>query len=213
MSETISAIQSIVGVMSKVSGVGKGGWNDQQKFKFRGIDAVVNAVGPALREVGGFITPKVIAKEYEHGATASGKPTVEVKLTVQYSWYGTDGGEPVVAEVASEAMDMSDKSTAKAMSVAYRTYLLQILMLPTDDPDPDSEYIERGAKKTPAKPVAENPIPGLQAKIARYFPGVTGPDIQAEVLAATGESAGHYTVAGLTKFLNELESKSNGESK
>jgi hypothetical protein len=40
-------------------------------------------------------------------------------------------------------MDTSDKATAKAMSVALRTYLLQTLMLPTDEKDPDADYHER----------------------------------------------------------------------
>ena len=202
----ITAAQSILGVMAEVSTVGTEGWNERQKVKFRGVDAVVNAVGPALRKVGGFVTPgRIVDKQYEHGATASGKPTVEVKLTVQYSWYGTDGGEPVVSEVASEAMDMSDKATAKAMSVAFRTYLLQTLMLPTDDPDPDSEYIERGAQKQ--KPAPDNPVAALQVKVARLLPGLTGPEIQAAVAEATGEQPGAYTVAGLTKYLAELEAK------
>jgi hypothetical protein len=146
VSEKISAADSIVGVMRAVSAVGKTGRNTVQNFNFRGIDGVLNAVGPALREVGGFIVPKLVDSFYEHGSTAKGAATVEVKLTVEYRWFGTDGGEPIKSVVIAEAMDMSDKATAKAWSVAYRTYLLQILCLPTDEPDPDSEYIERGAQ-------------------------------------------------------------------
>jgi hypothetical protein len=41
-----------------------------------------------------------------------------------------------------EAFDSGDKSTAKAMSVAYRTALLQALTLPTDEPDPDETVEE-----------------------------------------------------------------------
>jgi hypothetical protein len=52
---------------------------------------------------------------------------------------------------------MSDKATAKAMSVAYRTFLLQVLALPTDDPDPDADYIDRGAPG--AKPAATASAP------------------------------------------------------
>lgn len=150
--QKITAAQSIAGVMAIVGHVGKDSTNQQQNFKFRGIDAVMNAVGPALRTVGGFIKPDVLKVGYEHGVTAKGSATLEVKLRVKYSWYGTDGGEPITSVVAAEATDMSDKGTAKAMSVAYRTFLLQVLTLPTDDPDPDSEYIDRGttAAKKPA---------------------------------------------------------------
>lgn len=172
----ISAAQSIAGVMARVQAVAKDSENKQQNFKFRGIDAVMNAVGPALREVGGFIAPgRVIDKSYEHGVTSKGSATIEARITVEYRWFGTDGGEPIVSEIPAEATDMSDKATAKAMSVAYRTYLLQILTLPTDDPDPDSEYIDRGtagekpvrktaAPKGPAKPLKDWWLLGASAK-------------------------------------------------
>lgn len=143
----ISAIESIQGVMAEVSGVAKRDKNTQQGFNFRGIDAVVNAVGPALRKVGGAIIPTILEKQYDRGVTKSGTPTVECFITVAFDWYGTDGGTPVRGVVGAEAMDLSDKATAKAMSVALRTYLLQTLMLPTDEKDPDAEYHERAASK------------------------------------------------------------------
>lgn len=141
----ISAAESIMGVMRAVSAVGKTGRNQAQNFNFRGIDGVLNAVGPALREVGGFIKPDLVKVKYEHGASSKGTPTVEVHLTARYSWYGTDGGLPVESVVIAEALDTSDKATAKAWSVAYRTFLLQTLCLPTDEPDPDEDYVERAS--------------------------------------------------------------------
>jgi hypothetical protein len=163
--EKISASESIAQVMAKVSGVAKRDRNEQQNFNFRGIDAVVNAVGPALREVGGFIVSSILEKNYEYGSTKTGTVTVQAYLTVMFSWYGTDGGEPIRGSVACEARDTSDKATAKAMSVGYRTFLLQTLMLPTDEKDPDADYIENKAEiKTPDKTVA--PDSGLIKAIA-----------------------------------------------
>lgn len=154
----ISAIESIQGVMSEVSGVAKRDKNTQQGFNFRGIDAVVNAVGPALRKVGGAIVPTILEKQYDRGATNNGKPTVECFITVAFDWYGTDGSV-IRGVVGAEAMDLSDKATAKAMSVALRTYLLQTLMLPTDEKDPDAEYHERAA----AKPVPQEFVDLIEA--------------------------------------------------
>lgn len=159
MNTKISAAESIVGVMAKVGGVAKKDHNEFQNFNFRGIDAVMNAVGPALREVGGFIKPDVLRRRYEHGISTQGKPTIEVRLLVRYSWYGTDGGNPITAEIAAESVDTSDKGTAKAMSVAFRTYLLQILCLPTDEPDPDADYTERGEAAQAKKPARRAPAP------------------------------------------------------
>ena len=46
-------------VMEEVGAVKKADRNDHQKFNFRGIDAVVNAVSPALRKHGVVVVPEV----------------------------------------------------------------------------------------------------------------------------------------------------------
>lgn len=137
----LNARQMLVAVMQDVQGVGKNDTNKQQGFKFRGIDAVVNAVGPALRKHGGFIVPELELEEHSVAQTASGGNINVVRLQVTYKVFGEEG-PPVMGTVAAEAFDMGDKATAKAMSVAYRTFLLQALCLPTDEPDPDSESYE-----------------------------------------------------------------------
>jgi hypothetical protein len=65
-----------------------------------------------------------------------------VKVKVTYTFIG-QAGDAISATVVGEAMDAGDKATAKAMSVAFRTALLQALCLPTDEPDPDSNSYER----------------------------------------------------------------------
>lgn len=133
----MDARQVIIAVMQDVQGVAKRDRNQAQGFNFRGIDAVLNAVGPSIRKHGGFIVPEVISSEATVGQTAKGSPINIVRLQVAFGIYGSEG-EPVVGTVASEAFDSGDKATAKAMSVALRTFLLQLLALPTDEPDPDS---------------------------------------------------------------------------
>lgn len=133
----MNAREVILAVMKEVQGVGKNERNSAQGFNFRGIDAVINKVGPALRNAGGFILPEVKSAEHSIALTAKGSQVNVVHLTVQFGIYGLDG-DPITGTVAAEAMDSGDKATAKAMSVALRTYLLQVLALPTDEPDPDS---------------------------------------------------------------------------
>ena len=69
----------------------------------------------------------------------------EATVTVTYRFWGP-AGDHVDCEVPGESMDIGDKGTAKAMSVAFRTLLIQVLMLQTKDthPDPDSESYDRG---------------------------------------------------------------------
>jgi hypothetical protein len=138
------AREVIIEVMREVQGVAKKDRNTQGSgYNFRGIDAVLNAVGPAIRKVGGFIVPNVLEKASEVHPSKSGGSLNTVRLTVEFSIYGTEG-EPISGVVAAEAFDSGDKATAKAMSVALRTFLLQLLALPTDEPDPDSFSYELG---------------------------------------------------------------------
>lgn len=143
MAEQLTVHQALSKVMGDVQAVEKGSKNQAQKFNFRGIDAVMNAVGPALRKHGVTILPEDVEVHRSNGTTASGKQTVEVVVKVTYRVYGPSG-DSIHGKVAAEAMDFGDKAVAKAMSVAYRTFLLQALTIPTDDPDPDIESYERG---------------------------------------------------------------------
>lgn len=143
MADTPTVHQALNKVMGEVQAVKKDSKNQAQKFNFRGIDAVMNAVGPALRKHGVTILPEDVDAQRSNGTTANGKQTAEVVLKVTYRVYGP-GGDSIHGKVAAEAMDFGDKAIAKAMSVAYRTFLLQALTIPTDDPDPDGESFERG---------------------------------------------------------------------
>lgn len=143
MAEQITVHQALTKVMGDVQAVRKDSKNQAQKFNFRGIDAVMNAVGPALRKHGVTILPEDVEVHRSNGTTANGKQTAEVVIKATYRIYGPSG-DSIHGKVAAEAMDFGDKAVAKAMSVAYRTFLLQALTIPTDEPDPDGESFERG---------------------------------------------------------------------
>lgn len=146
MSNTLTIAQALTEVMKEVGAVGKKDRNASQGFNFRGIDAIVNAVSPALQKYGVIVVPSV--EDYEYSSVEIGKNRTvmgHVKLKVSYTFIGA-GGDAIKATVVGEAMDSGDKATAKAMSVAFRTALLQTLSLPTDEPDPDSQSYERSEK-------------------------------------------------------------------
>lgn len=141
-----SAAEVVFAVMNEVQGLAKRDRNQAQGFSFRGIDAVMNVVGPALRNAGGFIIPSIQSVRHETLTTAKGSLMNAAYVEVLFSIHGSDG-EPIFGSVAAEAFDSGDKATAKAMSVAYRTFLLQLLCLPTDEPDPDSFSYEASKPK------------------------------------------------------------------
>lgn len=148
-----TANEIILTVMQEVQGIAKKDRNQAQGFNFRGIDAVMNAVGPALRKAGGFISPTVDSITYSTSPTKSGGVNNIARGVVTYTVYGSDNST-ISGTVVAEAFDAGDKATAKMMSVAYRSFLLQILCLPTDEPDPDTFVYESVAPVASAETMA-----------------------------------------------------------
>jgi len=149
--ETGAIFTALAAVMKDCTAVAKRDRNEHQRFLFRGIDAVVNAVGPILRKHGVIVAPNVEHVSYDLVQTSTGKPATACRVLVTYSFYAGDGSS-IDTRVAAEAWDNGDKAAPKAMSVAFRTALLQALALPTDEPDPDTHTYERQADRLPATP-------------------------------------------------------------
>lgn len=151
-----TVVEAWLAVMADVQAVGKTGRNTQQNYSFRGIDAVVNAAGPATREHGVIVMPTVQEANYRDVEVGKNRTLMrEVTVKVRYTIFGPRGdvltipNDPNFGTVYGESMDSGDKGTAKAMSVAYRIFLLQALMIPTDEPDPDTTSVERSARQAP----------------------------------------------------------------
>lgn len=161
---TPTVVEAWADVMAEVTAVAKDGKYDAGKtrYNFRGIDGVMNAVGPALRKHRVIVTPTVLEAHYrevEVGAnrTLSRECTVKVRYTVR-----GPAGDSFDSEVYGEALDSSDKGTAKATSVAYRIFLLQSLTIPTDEPDPDESRYERASAQ---EPEYDDYTPGLRSSV------------------------------------------------
>lgn len=143
--------EALSAVMADVQAVGKTGRNESQGFSFRGVDATVNAVGPALRAHGVIVLPRVLGKTYQTFNTRNGALMHEAVLEVEFTFVGPEG-DTLVCSAMGESADSGDKATAKAHSVAFRTALLQALCIPTDDPDPDgASYVRTAASAEPVR--------------------------------------------------------------
>jgi len=143
MDNQLTVVQALNEVMKSVGAIAKKDRNQAQGFNFRGIDSVVNAVSPALQKYGVIVTPDVL--DYQYATVEIGRNRTamgHVRVQVAYTFHGPSG-DFIVSTVAAEAMDSGDKASAKAMSVAFRTALLQTLCLPTDEVDPDATSYER----------------------------------------------------------------------
>lgn len=93
-------------------------------FKFRGIDQVVAALTPLFNKHGLVAVPQGAVQMLTQ-APAAGKTLTKADVTVKYRFYGYQG-DFIDAEVPGQADDFADRSTAQAMSVAFRILLLQV---------------------------------------------------------------------------------------
>ena len=172
--KTLPIAQALNEIMKAVGAIAKTDRNNAQGFNFRGIDSVVNAVSTQLQKFGVIVVPTV--EEYDYASVEIGKNRTvmgHVKVKVTYTFIGANG-DAIKATVVGEAMDSGDKATAKAMSVAFRTALLQSLSLPTDDIDPDAQSYERSEKvvvatKALAKAISAASDLATLAKLGAYI--------------------------------------------
>jgi hypothetical protein len=143
----VNVIQAMNAVMKEVREVAKSETANipGQQYKYRGVDQVVEALSGAIREQGIVIAPvSVEPPVYRAAQTTKGNPVNYMTVTVGYRIYGPEG-DYIDGASTGEAMDSGDKALSKAMSVAWRTFLLQSFHLPPKDPDPDSEGYEATA--------------------------------------------------------------------
>ena len=162
MSDKPTVVECLSTAMEAIRAVGKTGKNTQQNYNFRGIDAVVNAASPAFRSVGVVVTPELKSVDYETVEVGNKRSLMQsCKVVVAYTFHGP-AGDTITAVAPGEAMDSGDKATAKAMSVAFRTALLQALCIPTTESDPDEQSFERSPRQQ-----AQEVPPGVRVGLVK----------------------------------------------
>lgn len=131
--------KSLCAITKEIGAIGKDRRNPQQGFMFRGIDQVMNTLHPLLAEYGVFIVPEIIESRREERQTKSGGNLIYTIHKVRYHFTAMDGSE-VCATVIGEGMDSADKSSNKAMAVAFKYACFQVFCIPTEEvreADPD----------------------------------------------------------------------------
>lgn len=136
MSEEKAIHKAILSIMRDIGAIGKEGTNEQQKFPYRRLEDVYNRVQPLMRKYGIYSVSEIVACERQERKTSKGNPLLYSVLTVKYTFYAEDGS-CVATEVVGEGMDSGDKASSKAMSVAHKYAICQMLAIPFDVEDPD----------------------------------------------------------------------------
>lgn len=152
-----SIFERMAAILAELPAIGKTQKNKQQNFMFRGHDDVLNALNPLLSRHCVFVVPNVLERATDQRTTAAGATMYEVNLHVRFCFYGLKG-DCVEASAWGEGTDMGDKSTNKAMTMAFKNVLMQSFAISTEESyDTDGgtpeETTRGGAKQAPASQV------------------------------------------------------------
>ena len=144
--------QLIAAVSAEIakSGIAKDRKNEQQHYKFRGVDDVYNALAPVLAKHQLVILPRILSRECVERTTQKGGVLFYVTVEAEFDFVSAADGSKHTARTYGEAMDSADKATNKAMSAAYKYVTFQTFCIPTEgDHDADATTPEPVKAKVP----------------------------------------------------------------
>jgi hypothetical protein len=155
------------------TGISKDRNNQQQGYKFRGIDDVYNALAPLLAKHGLVIVPRILTRTVVERVTQKGGVLFNVTVEAEFDFVSARDGSKTTARSFGEAMDSADKATNKAMSAAYKYTAFQTFCIPTEgDNDADATTHEPSKPTSPdgyedwlidLEAVADEGTPALEA--------------------------------------------------
>ena len=186
--------EAIRNAMADVGFIAKSGYNENQKYKFLGIEAITAEVQPALIKNGLVIYPSIVSQtSYDReGVNASGKATIAhfATVVVEYVIVGP-AGDKVRATMVGEASDTADKAMNKALATAAKYFFKQFFWIPTGDEDPDAFHEEQSynsyqpqTRPTPAPSASSNLGNVVRAGAARVAAGKAASEAQTRAIWA-----------------------------
>ena len=209
---------AICNVMHDIGAVGKNQRNATQGFMFRGIDAVMNAISPALIKNKVFVVPEILEQTREERTTTKGAQLIYSICRIKYTFYAEDGSS-VSAITIGEGMDSGDKATNKAMAIAFKYACFQVFCIPTEemvDPDPESPEVKGIGKKTSrtkqevvssskasGEKVTQAMVATINEKIKTYEP--KGVKLEKILTLYKVKTLNEMTVDNFKDFMNKME--------
>lgn len=196
---------AIIAIMRAIEPIAKSSRNQQQNFDYRGVDAVYNAIHPHFAEHGVYSTSKVINAEHRAGKSEKGKDYVHAILHMRFTYWAADGSS-VETEVVGEGVDYSgDKASNKAMSIADKYALLQLLKIPTAAVDPDRhDNPDQRADAPKAQPRAQRVTEAqLKAMQDEWRSFTTEPPIKEAFLKFCRAACGEFDAGSLSAWTQD----------
>ena len=184
MMKVYQAINAVQAALAQ-EGISKDRNNQQQGYKFRGIDDVYNALAPLLARHGLCILPRCTERVCTERTNAKGTALFYVTVRAEFDFIASEDGSKHTVATYGEAMDSGDKATNKAMSAAYKYAAMQAFSIPTEgDNDADARTHEvtarpRAANTDPAAEIRAGIKRGDASGAASYLAGLAAPALDA----------------------------------
>jgi len=149
-----------------LEGIAKNGTNKEQKYKYRSLEDVVNALAPLLVKHCLLLTPEVVKMEVSSFTGRSGGIMHRSVVHANYNVICTCDGSKHVISACGEGVDSNDKATAKANSFCYKYAVTQAFNIPFADMSGLDGDKGEGYDDRDNKPAAAQEKPAAQAKPA-----------------------------------------------
>jgi hypothetical protein len=149
---SVLVYQAINAIASDLAegGIAKGHRNQQADYQYRSIEDVLNTLAPLLAKHKLCVLPRILERtDSLHG---NAEPMTHVAVRAAFDLVSSLDGSTHTVESYGEALDVSDKATAKAISAAYKSAMLQSFCIPVPQEDADSHSPRLGRNLLFAEP-------------------------------------------------------------
>ncbi len=151
------AINGITAELAEL-GIPKNSQNVEAGYAYRSIDDVLNRLAPLLARHRLCVLPRVLERQTIDRIDEKGNLLAGVSLKVAYKLVSTEDASGHVVSAYGEAHDDADKATAKAMSAAYKSAMLQTFCIPVGEAQ-DSDF-PKGKVASPTAGHQPEPVQG-----------------------------------------------------
>ena len=145
-----SAISAITSAFAS-RGLPKERINLDDGYAYRAIDEVVERLAPLLGEHKLCILPRVLERTQGERIDPTGESLIHVTLRVAFDLVSVEDGSSHTIEAVGEALDHSDKASAKAMTSAYKHAVLHAFCIPVSGRE-DADRCSPGRNSSAALP-------------------------------------------------------------
>lgn len=201
-SQGLAIHRSMGEVMRAVTAIDKSQYNEQQKFRYRGVDDIMNALHGLFADAGIVIIPRELDmqnSELPMAPDRDGRARVmhRTLIHMEFTFMSTQDGSVVTADGWGEGQDMADKGPYKAKSFALKSVLSQMFLIPTADLEPRLQEIDlsrQQGRQSYQQAPAQAPQPQQPVVIRQK-----GDDNRTELEQALTDIAAANTLQDLTR--------------